>query len=149
MGPCEVSNRLFAQKLDDTPRWTMIRHGMTNHRVYRMAIIQVGLGDAKKSGMVCFQGYNIAEWTDDFSTTLQLDLFNVSGSLWVPRTSLPHLPLPLLSWPIISTWRRCDVASSARSQTILLKDQGQAHQMKVTCLPYGNDHGPVIGISTS
>ena len=68
MGPCEVSNQLFAQKLDDKPRWTMIRHGMTNHRVYRMAIIQVGLRDAKKSGMVRFQGYNIAEWTDDFST---------------------------------------------------------------------------------
>ena len=31
-------------------------------------IIQVGLRDAKKSGMVRFQGYNIAEWTDDFST---------------------------------------------------------------------------------
>ena len=30
-------------------------------------IIQVGLRDAK-SGMVRFQGYNIAEWTDDFST---------------------------------------------------------------------------------
>lgn len=134
MGPCEVSNRLFAQKLDDTPRWTMIRHGMTNHQAWSASRATTLLSGLMTS----------PRWT------LQLDSFNVSGSLWVlqtlrvPRTSLPHLPLPLLSWPIISTWRRCDLASSARSQTILLKDQGQAHQMKVTCLPYGNDHGPVI-----